>query len=90
MQTKQQFLNPESGMGSVLRPTQKVYPDLVLEGQDGYLSVNYLEIVPLVIHSIQELKQKLDELADTEENGEKITKITSFRSEPGNADQLSR
>lgn len=49
---------------------QKVYPDLVLEGQDGYLSVNYLEMVPLVIRSIQELKQELDELADTEETTE--------------------
>ena len=45
---------------------QKVYPSLVLEGQDGYLSVNYLEMVPLVIRSIQELKQELDELADDE------------------------
>ncbi len=49
---------------------QKVYPGLVLEGQDGYLSVNYLEMVPLVIRSIQELKQELDELADTEETTE--------------------
>ena len=49
---------------------QKVYPDLVLEGQDGYLSVNYLEMVPLVIRSIQELKQELDELAGSEENEE--------------------
>lgn len=48
------------------RELQKVYPGLVLEGQDGYLSVNYLEMVPLVIRSIQELKQELDELADTE------------------------
>lgn len=45
---------------------QKVYPSLVLEGKDGYLSVNYLEMVPLVIRSIQELKQELDELADAE------------------------
>lgn len=45
---------------------QKVYPDIILEGQDGYLSVNYLEMVPLVIRSIQELKQELDELADSE------------------------
>ena len=41
---------------------QKVYPDLVLEGQDGYLSVNYVELVPLLIRSIQELKTELDEL----------------------------
>ena len=41
---------------------QKVYPDLVLEGQDGYLSVNYSELVPLLIRSIQALKQELDEV----------------------------
>jgi hypothetical protein len=28
--------------------------------------VNYLEMVPLVIRSIQELKQEMDELAETE------------------------
>lgn len=52
------------------RELQKVYPDLVLEGQDGYLYVNYLEMVPLVIRSIQELKQELDELAEVDENEE--------------------
>jgi len=41
---------------------QKVYPDLVLEGEDGYLSVNYSELVPLLIRSIQALKQELDEV----------------------------
>lgn len=50
------------------RELQKVYPDLVLEGQDGYLSVNYLEMVPLVIRSIQELKQEIDELTEIEES----------------------
>lgn len=39
---------------------QKVYPDLVLKGQDGYLAVNYVEMVPILIRSIQELKQELD------------------------------
>ncbi len=41
---------------------QKVYPDLVVEGQDGYLGVNYTELVPILIRSIQELKQQVDEL----------------------------
>lgn len=57
-------------LGVDARELQKVYPGLVLEGQDGYLSVNYLEMVPLVIRSIQELKQELDELADPVENEE--------------------
>lgn len=41
---------------------QKIYPSLVLEGEDGYLAVNYTELVPVLIRSIQELKQELDEV----------------------------
>lgn len=41
---------------------QEIYPNLVMEGQDGYLAVNYTELVPLLIRSIQELKQELDEV----------------------------
>ena len=35
---------------------------MVVEGQDGYLAVNYIELVPILIRSIQELKAELDEL----------------------------
>ena len=41
---------------------QELYPNLVVEGQDGYLAVNYIELVPILIRSIQELKAELDEL----------------------------
>ena len=41
---------------------QKIYPDLVRESQDGMLGVNYVELVPILIRSIQELKQELDEV----------------------------
>lgn len=40
---------------------QTLFPNLVEEGQDGYLAVNYIELVPVLIRSIQELKQELDE-----------------------------
>lgn len=46
------------------RELQEVYPDLVMEGEDGCLAVNYMEMVPLVIRSIQELKQEMDEMRD--------------------------
>ena len=39
-----------------------IYPDLVREGQDGYLGINYIELVPILIRSIQELKQELDDV----------------------------
>ena len=40
---------------------QQLFPNLVEEGEDGYLAVNYIELVPVLIRSIQELKQELDE-----------------------------
>ena len=33
---------------------------MVCNGQDGYIEVNYVELVPILIRSIQELKQELD------------------------------
>ena len=41
---------------------QTVYPNLVEEGQDGYLAVNYVELVPVLIQAIQEMQQEIDEL----------------------------
>ena len=39
--------------GLIAQELQDIYPDLVYEGTDGYLSVIYTEIVPLLIHAIQ-------------------------------------
>lgn len=46
--------------GLVAQELQEIYPDLVVESQDGFLAINYLEIIPLLIRSIQELKAELD------------------------------
>ena len=41
---------------------QLIYPDLVKENKNGYLSVNYVELVPILLRSIQELSTKVTEL----------------------------
>ena len=45
---------------------QKIFPDLVYEDEEGYLSVNYVELVPLLLRSMQELKAEVDELKGKE------------------------
>ena len=47
---------------------RELYPELVCEGQDGYLGVNYIELVPVLIRSIQELKQELDIVKGCDDN----------------------
>lgn len=48
--------------GLIAQELQKIYPNLVKEGRGGYLTINYIEIVPLLISSIQELKAEVDVL----------------------------
>lgn len=48
--------------GVVAQELQEVFPELVYEGQDGYLAVNYQEFTALLISSIQDLNKKVEEL----------------------------
>ena len=61
---------------------QEIYPDLVREAQDGTLGVNYVELVPILIRSIQELKQELDAVR---RSGAKMTR-SAFS---GDEDEMS-
>lgn len=54
--------------GLIAQELQEIYPDLVTEGKDGYLSINYLEIIPLLIQSIQELETKVEALSSSSES----------------------
>ncbi len=42
-----------------------VYPELVYEDANGNVSINYVEMVPLLVQSINELKKELAELVGT-------------------------
>lgn len=52
----------ERHFGVIAQELRDIYPELVAEGQDGFLGVNYMELVPILIRSIQELKAELDEV----------------------------
>ena len=49
--------------GLVAQELQQVYPDLVYENDNGYLSVNYTELIPVLIQSIKELNAKVEQLS---------------------------
>ena len=48
--------------GLLAQELQTIYPNLVREGQDGFLGINYIELVPVLIRSIQEMQQEIDDL----------------------------
>lgn len=59
---EKEALAAQRHFGLIAQELKDIYPTLVQEGQDGYLSINYIELVPILIRSIQTLKQELDEV----------------------------
>jgi transketolase C-terminal domain/subunit len=48
--------------GVIAQDLLKVIPELVIEGEDGYLSVAYGNIVGLLIEAVKELADRVDKL----------------------------
>ena len=46
---------------------EEVFPDLVYENEDGSKSINYVEMVPILVQAINELKAELTELRGSDE-----------------------
>ncbi len=49
-------------IGVIAQEVQKVVPEIVVERKNGFLGVDYKRLVPLLIESIKELKQEVEEL----------------------------
>jgi len=49
-------------VGVVAQEIQKIHPEIVEERKNGYLGVDYKRLVPLLIQSVKELKQEVEEL----------------------------
>lgn len=48
--------------GLLAQEVQKIYPELVYEDAAGVMSINYIELIPLLIMSIQELSNEVKNL----------------------------
>ncbi len=53
----QHFQKPHYGL--VASELKEIMPELVYEGQNGELSINYIEMIPLLVESIKELKAEI-------------------------------
>lgn len=65
-------------IGLIAQELKELYPELVKEGADGYLSVNYMGLIPLLIQSIQELNATVEEM---KQNSSKESKQQSLSGE---------
>ena len=63
---------------------RNVYPELVYEDGNGNLSINYIEMIPLLVQSINELSAKIEEL----ENGNNDDDFVLMSKERGEATDI--
>lgn len=48
--------------GFIAQDIQKIFPDMVNEDGSGYLGVNYVELIPLLVKAIQDLSAEVETL----------------------------
>ena len=65
--------------GVIAQELQELFPALVDEDHDGYLGVNYVELVPVLVCAIQELKAQVDALqGNAEQTINRVASTTSI------------
>jgi hypothetical protein len=43
---------------------QKVFPNIVKEREDGYLAVDYIKLIPVLIEEVKRLNSEITELKE--------------------------
>lgn len=54
-----------SHYGLIAQEVQEIFPDVVYDSGDGYLSINYIELIPMLIQTVQKQQQQIEELQST-------------------------
>jgi hypothetical protein len=49
-------------LGVIAQEVESIFPELISSSQDGYLSLNYNGLIAVLIESVKELKQEIEEL----------------------------
>jgi len=57
--------NPsEKHYGFVAQEVEKIYPQLVKDNEYGFKTINYMEMIPLLVLKINEMQKEIDELKE--------------------------
>jgi hypothetical protein len=51
-----------SEYGLIAQEVRNQFPEMVSQDENGYLMVDYIQLIPVIIESIKELKSEIDTL----------------------------
>ena len=77
-----------SHYGFLAQDVQKLFPELVHEDRNGYMSVNYVELIPLLVQAVQELSIQVIDLQNSLSDSRPNKTNKSTRPAPSNYAQL--
>ena len=49
-------------LGFIAQDLKAIFPELVDEDKDGYMSVDYVGLIPVLVESVKEQQAQIDEL----------------------------
>lgn len=61
-------------IGFLAQELMKIYPELVAQDKEGYYSINYIGLIPVLVEAIKELKHEITELRGGVSIGKPISK----------------
>lgn len=50
--------------GLIAQQVQKEFPEMVTKEDDGFLSIDYIQMIPVLVECIKELKSEIDFLKE--------------------------
>lgn len=74
---KDPVAKPREQYGFLAQEVKKIFPNLVVEDENGWLSIDYIGFIPLLLNEVNRLQSKVESLEAilSEENQPKIKKI---------------
>jgi hypothetical protein len=77
-----------SEYGYLAQELKKVFPELVVEGADGYSAVNYTGLIPIIVEALKEQKMQIEELRSEIKAINDVSNLRSFVDEQGEIDPV--
>lgn len=73
--------------GFIAQELREVFPELVREDNDGYLGIDYISLIPVMVEAMKELREEIDMLKSANDELEIRDKSTLDNNGAGNANQ---